>query len=119
MRWKSVKVASEVILEGVKIAFEKHDNQITAVILKDAKGGLFRLTKGDYNGMAVFVPAPPETEKKWVLSGAVKRVPVREVFDDEEAAVARIVELSGEGADLGVEAQDVPVEAKEDDIIPF
>lgn len=63
MKFKSVKKASEIKLDGVKIELDTVDGSIKGLTITDAKGNLLRVAERSYS-LYVEVPAPPETEKK-------------------------------------------------------
>ena len=87
MKFKSVKKASEVTLEGITVELDTVDGSIKGVILTDAKGNTLRVIERNYN-LFVEVPAPPEMEKKYRLSGNLLGLPVNMNFDSKYEADA-------------------------------
>lgn len=115
MKFKSVKKASEVTLDGVRVEFDMVDGSIKAVTLTDPKGNVVRCAERGYN-FYVEVPAPPETEKKFKLSGTVLGLPVEKVFDERHEADDELRRLESDvrGDDniaLKIEQIEVPVVA--------
>ena len=106
MNFTQAKKPSEVILVGaISVEFDKTDETLNAVIFKDAYGHICRVANRSYS-MYVEIPAPPQMEKKWQLSGTYKKIEIKELFDDKWNAEARRNELSD---DLLIEEVSVPV----------
>ena len=115
MKFKSVKKGSEVVLAGIKVDLDVVDNAVKAVILTDANGGMVRITERAYS-MYVEVPAPPETEPKFKLSGKVLDLPVEKLFESEYDAECEKDRLhreirSDQNCTLTIEKVNVPVAA--------
>jgi len=116
MKLKSVKKASDLVLEGIKIEIDTVDHSQKAVTFTDVKGNVVRVAHRDYNSLSVEVPAPPEMEKKFKLSGTVLGLPVDKLFDDQFEARNELERLESEVRNedersLKVEQVDVPVAA--------
>lgn len=82
MKFKTIKKASDVTLEGIKVEFEMLDGSVKGLTLTDSKGSLLRVMERGYN-ICVEIPAPPETENKWKLSGTLLGLPVEKVYDND------------------------------------
>lgn len=112
MKFKSVKKASEVTLEGITVELDTVDGSIKGVILTDAKGNTLRVIERTYS-LFVEVPAPPEMEKKYRLSGNLLGLPVNMNFDSKYEADAEQERLErgirGDESELKVEEVEVPV----------
>jgi hypothetical protein len=92
MNWETVKQVKDAQLEGVTVEIDKADGRFHSVVVTDAKGKKLRVRYESYS-MAVEVPAPPKTEKKFVLQGEYKGLKVSETFDSEHAATNRRYDL--------------------------
>lgn len=116
MKLKSTKKAADIALEGIKVELDVVDGSVKAVVLTDAKGSFVRIAHRDYSSMCVEVPAPPEIEKKFKLSGSVLGLPVEKMFDQKYEAEEERNRLESDvrGEDnvaLKIEQVDVPVAA--------
>lgn len=85
MKFVSVKKNADVKLEGITVDFDIVDNSVKAIMLKDAKGNVLRVSERAYN-LYVEVPAPPEKEIKHKLSGEVIGLKIEKVFDNSREA---------------------------------
>lgn len=85
MKFKSVKKASDIVLDGCVVSLDQVEGSIKAVNVKDAKGNRLRVRIDSYN-MSVEVPAPPETVTKYRLHGQVIGINVDKIFDEEHEA---------------------------------
>ena len=109
---KQVKKASEMQLSGVDVKPEFRDGQLDSVTLTDSVGAVLKIAMSSYS-MNAYIPAPPSTEKKFVLAGSVANVAdVRETFDtrwDAEQRQREIADKFREDLELKITEQDVPV----------
>ena len=71
-RFEKIKNPAEINLQGISIGQVKESgNTMLSVELVDANGRIVKFAKGEYSGLAVYVPAPPKTEKRFLVSGTV------------------------------------------------
>jgi hypothetical protein len=114
MKWQSTKSSDQVSLAGVKVEFVKEDASITELIIRDSRGGVIRVKKGEAysSNINVLVPAPPEKKKVFVLAGRFQDVvDIRETFGSDSDARDRLRELQRAGgvSDLKVEPEEIEV----------
>lgn len=114
MKFKSVKRAVDLVLDGIGFDCEWRDGSLVAVSMMDAKGNVVRVAMDGYS-MHAYVPAPPEKKTVHVVSGTVRvaGTQIREEFDEAHDARSRKSEL--EQADV---CDSVTV-AQEEIAIPF
>lgn len=121
MNYATAKTAADVNLEGVSVHFDKTDRALNAVVFRDAKGNLCRVSLQSYS-MRVEVPAPPETAKRHVLRGELPVVgKFEKAFEQKWDADHAKESLPSEASDVTITEEDVvidPAPAKTDDI-PF
>jgi len=115
VKYKTVKKASEIVLAGVKVDLDVVDGSVKGLTLTDINGSVLRVSDRAYN-MFIEIPAPPETETKFKLSGTVLNLPVEKLFDQEYDAECEKDRLSREvrsddNCVLKVEKVEVPVAA--------
>lgn len=103
MNLKSVKKENEVNLHGVLVAFERQDNSIMGVTIRDGNGGTLVVRQGPYSSLNVFIPAPPSMVKRWKIEGELKGLRFSELFEDKWKAETRLNDLGVEGIPIEVE----------------
>ena len=110
MKWKTLKTATEVKLDGIKTEIEWVNGQIYSVLLTDKSGNKLSVRYASYS-FDVSVPAPKETEKKYVLSGMFKGATIMPItFDKELDAKLEMSNLLNAGADVNIEEKTVEVD---------
>jgi hypothetical protein len=114
MQWETSKTASSLKLDGITIETDFTGTSFNSLILTDANGRKIRVRTTGYSTY-LEIPATPATEKKHVLSGTLRGLPVNEVFDDQWSADKRRDDLMrGIGLEdetlLTVEEKDIPQE---------
>ena len=65
---------ADIILEGVDVELDWDGTTINGIIVRDAKGNVLRIIKGEYSGMRAMVPA---TVEKYRLSRDTVRKSLR------------------------------------------
>lgn len=96
MKFKSVKKASELKLDGVDFQIELLDKQLNSVTLTDKSGNVVKFSKHGYSDFAAFVPQPPEMVKKFELRYTLALIGDKtELFDEKYEAESRGRELAG------------------------
>ena len=85
MKWVSIKSASDVKLEGIKVDIEQVNNSLSAVIFTDAKGHTCKIVLQSYS-MLFVMPEPPKLEDRWLVAGKYDGDEMRKLFDDEYTA---------------------------------
>ena len=115
MQLKSIKRASEIVLDGIAVEIEMRDGSLHAVTFTDKSGNFCKVAKSDYSTMSAYIAAPPTKVKKFQLSGTLEDVsPVKEVFDDEWTANNRKAEIEKKfDYREGVKLEVAPVEIEE------
>jgi hypothetical protein len=118
MNYDSVKISSEVKLEGVTVDIEKRAGNVNSITFTDAAGNTVKVAKDSYSEIAILVPAKPKKETKYAVAGKVLGIAEhKEVFDTQYDAQARLNEILKENnypdKDAGLEVKPVEVE------IPF
>ncbi len=112
--FKLAKVKDHKTLQipGCHLVVETRDGSVYSVSIMDAATGrlLLFVSKAEYSGMELYVPAPPEKVTVWKLSGTVAKLPVDERFPDEFAGIRRKDELEETGCAQGLELSKVEEE---------
>lgn len=112
LQLKTVRTQADIVLDGVKVDIEKHDNAFQRVTLTDSKGNMVVIAHVGYQ-MNILVP---KTEKKTVhvLAGTVPTLgaPIREEFENQFDADERKNKLERDGvienAAIAIEEVDIP-----------
>lgn len=107
MKFKAVKSADEIKLDGVTIELDKTGDTINGLTITDAKGRLLRIAKRNWSDIALEVPAPPETIKMHIVSGDLLGLPVREQFAESYEATNRASAIRAAGGEVTVTLEDV------------
>lgn len=127
LRYVNAKCASEIKLAGVTVTFDTTNDALRGVYLRDEHGNRCRIVIENYSNLYAQVPAPPKTEKMYVLRGEVPAIgPIARQFSEKfeaedakreiESAVRGDLDLSISCEEVVVEAQSAP---KLNDDIPF
>ena len=124
MRFVTVKRATEIKLEGVRVSLDIVNGLQRGILITDGKGGVLRVRLAGYSDLSIEVPAPPEVEKKHKLTGSVLGIQVDKTFDDQFEAQReqiKLEEAAPGSAVLKLEEVEVPVdgESTAGDEIPF
>jgi hypothetical protein len=124
MRFVTVKRATEIKLEGVKVSLDIVNGLQKGILLSDGKGGVLRVRLMGCSDLSIEVPAPPEVEKKHKLTGWVLGIPVDKTFDHQHEAQReqmKLEEAAPGTALLKVEEVQGPVDGESvgGDEIPF
>lgn len=112
-RWQRFK-GKVLPLQGVVCNIEVRDSSVSAIDLADLDGHAVRITST--YGLEIYVPAPPETETKWKVTGTVGDLAkVDELFGNEYEAKDFVARWKGKQVDdavidLTIEKVKVPVE---------
>jgi hypothetical protein len=111
---RSIKTAADVQLAGITVDLERRDNSITAIVLRDGKGGLLKVCRGESysSDVKLYVPEPPKVEDRWRVSGDFDGAPIRKVFEHEHEADDFARRL--ESRDIKAKKERVKVEVKDD-----
>lgn len=114
MKMTEVKKDSDVNVEGVTIEFANvNPNRVT---ICDKQGNYLIVQIGQYSGLKVLMPAPPEKKKVWRIKGKFLEVsPVCEDFEEAIKADERLQDIQKHappGAPLGLEIVEVEIEEK-------
>jgi len=101
-QWSQAKNPADIILEGVDVELDWDGTTVNGIIIRDAKGNVLRIIKGEYSGMRAMVPA---TIEKYRLHGTLCESPFEQVFDEKHEAEARQEEFNelGDKAHLTIE----------------
>jgi hypothetical protein len=90
-QWVQAKSPSDVTLEGVDLELDWDGSTINGVTLRDPKGNVLRIIKGEYSGMRAMVSA---TVEKYRLKGVALGIDIDQVFDTENDAERRKDEIT-------------------------
>lgn len=116
MKLKSVKNASELKLDGVKVELAELDGSLQSVRFEDAAGHVVVVSMNHY-ALHAAIPAPKATVTKYRLHGTLGKVlgAVDATFDSQREAEARRDELNeelGYAASVSLSIDPVTVEAE-------
>lgn len=90
MKFDSVKRADQLKLDGVSFQLEFLDKELTQIVMTDGSGNIVKVAKNGYSYMQAYIPAKPEIEKKWRVSGSVGDIgKVQEDFKNQYDAESR------------------------------
>ena len=114
MKWQSVKLASDLKLDGVQIDFITEDKTLRGVVLTQGKT-IVKFSQENYSSFRAFVP---EVEKSYVVTAVVGGIPLSVEFGDEGAAKLKAEELRKlhDVKEVRIDGVDVP---PAEDEIPF
>lgn len=110
MEYVQAKKIEQISLEGVQVLDHVGDvgGTLKSVTLKDQKGNVVQIAYSGYSGIEIYVPKPPQKEKRFVLSGIYKGLKIDEQFVSDYEAKKRKEELD-ENADLVIEEKMVEI----------
>ena len=77
-QWTQAKGPSDVTLEGVDVELDWDGSTINSILVRDPKGNVLRIIKGEYTGMRAMVPA---TVEKYRLKGVCCGIDIDQVFE--------------------------------------
>lgn len=113
MNMATVKKDSEIKLDGVTVEVTRKDGGAVAVTVRDCVGGVLLVQLGQYGGLDVMVPAPPEKVTRWEVTGKIKGIAFRELFKEEYKALGRIGDFNDMDGVI-VEMKKVTVDESDD-----
>lgn len=107
----TAKVASDVKLSGVKVEFERNDNQVVSIKITDDAGefAVIKAQSSYSHNLSVLTKAPPRMEDKFALRGEFAGVKVFKIFDSKYEAESAMSQF-GCGADLRIDPISVEVD---------
>ena len=97
-QWTQAKGPSDVTLEDVDVEIDWDGSTVNSILIRDPKGNVLRVIKGEYSGMRAMVPTMIE---KYMLKGVCCGIDIAQVFDNEHEAERRKDEIT----DLSDKAQ--------------
>lgn len=85
MELVSVKDFNKISLKGVEIFCEKNDGKTVSIKITDESGKFIVVKKESTysDNILVFEKAPPRTEERWTLQGALNGVNLYQEFDEK------------------------------------
>ena len=93
MNMQTAKTPKDINLSGVSIEFDREDGHIKAITLRDAAGGMLRVTATSGYSLQALVPAPRKLVARWQLKAKLGLVDIDETFEHEYQADTRKREL--------------------------
>lgn len=122
MNYTAAKTPTDIKLEGITVSFDRTDNSLRGVYLRDAKGNHCRFIIDSYNFKAE-VPAPPKKEKRYIVRAELPVIgKVEKAFEEKyEADDAKCdLEKVADG-EVTVSSEEVEVEKADaiDTAVPF
>lgn len=93
MKLKAIDKSADIKLKGIDAEIVVSTSGVIRIVLKDSEGHYLEIEKGDYSGLSVRVPAPPDKKKVWRLSGKLVNMPIQEDFESDYEASKRLRDL--------------------------
>lgn len=111
MKMVKVKSAREIVLQGVRAELETMDGSIKSITLTDAGGRMVKVSQDYYTALLVTVPAPPEFQTKYRVTGRYAGCALDPTAcDSEQEAEERAASLRNMGVDVEIEPFHVAID---------